>query len=627
MPILLFSFALLFLLAHRLFFNDLRSAFLSASILFGLLFFSITEVLSLFSQIDKNHILFSWSLIVLINLISFYCLRPVFHKYTFLETLKPRLGLGSEGWIILSILLITFILGILAILSPPNTWDSMTYHLSRVMHWIQNHNVSFYPTHIQRQLVQAPWAEYAILHLQLLSGSDHFANIVQWVAMVGSLIACSLIAKELGAARKGQIYTVIFCLTIPMGILQSTSTQTDYICTFWLLCFIYFGIRFQKQINSINILLASIALGLAILTKATAYIFALPFLIWLIYLSAGKITWKYVTIIILSSLITIAINLPHYTRNYLAFNSPLASGGLKYSNEIYSPDAITSGLIRNLSLHFGIPKITEKSIVFSHSLLGISASDSRTTWSDSQFYVPWINFHEDSSGNTLHLILLVIALFIYARNRKERQSTTTGYVASILCGAILFAIYLKWQPWHSRLHLPLFVFSAPFFGIVLSRSTSHKLANTCIITLLVTSLPWIFFNSSKKIFDSQNGVFTSTYQHRYFTNQLAIEKPYIDTVKTLSELKCYNIGLDLGGDDWEYPLWALLLERSPKENLYIKHVNVNNTSNQFMLNEPITPSPCALIKSTNTPQEVIYIDDKKYVLYQSFLNLSLYIPN
>ena len=72
----------------------------------------------------------------------------------------------------------------------------MSYHMPRVMHWIQNQNVDFYPTSTTRQLYVSPFSEYVILHLQLIVNGDRLANLVQWFSMFGSLIGVSLIARE-----------------------------------------------------------------------------------------------------------------------------------------------------------------------------------------------------------------------------------------------------------------------------------------------------------------------------------------------------------------------------------------------------------------------------------------------
>ena len=73
--------------------------------------------------------------------------------------------------------------------------------MSRVVHWQQNHSIARYPTHILRQLVLPPGAEVAILHLQILSDSDRFANLVQWFSVAAGLCGVSLIAKELRAVQ------------------------------------------------------------------------------------------------------------------------------------------------------------------------------------------------------------------------------------------------------------------------------------------------------------------------------------------------------------------------------------------------------------------------------------------
>ena len=70
-----------------------------------------------------------------------------------------------------------------------------------------------------------------------------------------------------------------------MGILQASSTQSDYVVTFWLVCFVYYVVLFLDLACSGGTLvdlaskdLGRVSLGLAFLTKPTAYLLIPPFL-------------------------------------------------------------------------------------------------------------------------------------------------------------------------------------------------------------------------------------------------------------------------------------------------------------------------------------------------------------
>jgi 4-amino-4-deoxy-L-arabinose transferase-like glycosyltransferase len=81
--------------------------------------------------------------------------------------------------------------------------------------------------------LQSARAEYAIVHLRRWR-DDRWSNAPQWLAMVGSLVGVSVIARRLGASSHGQLFGVLVAATIPMGILQASGTQNDYVTTFWL---------------------------------------------------------------------------------------------------------------------------------------------------------------------------------------------------------------------------------------------------------------------------------------------------------------------------------------------------------------------------------------------------------
>jgi hypothetical protein len=85
-----------------------------------------------------------------------------------------------------------------AVLAPPNNVDALSYHLPRQVYWLQQGSVAHYPTSVLRALTMPPLAEYAGLHLAALSGGDRWHNLVQWTAMVGTLVAVTGLARLLG---------------------------------------------------------------------------------------------------------------------------------------------------------------------------------------------------------------------------------------------------------------------------------------------------------------------------------------------------------------------------------------------------------------------------------------------
>src|SRR5262249_13186492 len=155
--------------------------FLSSVLVTGIAVVAITEALSAAGSLDFGHVLAAWLLACAVAVVGTFRSR---HAPT------PRLHFNDTSLSSFDIALLVAMTGIVvavamtAWISPPNNWDSMTYHLSRVEHWTQNKSIAYYPTNIPRQLHQNPGAEFVLLHLRLLSGSDRLFNLLQLFSMV-----------------------------------------------------------------------------------------------------------------------------------------------------------------------------------------------------------------------------------------------------------------------------------------------------------------------------------------------------------------------------------------------------------------------------------------------------------
>jgi len=469
----------------------------------------------------------------------------------------------------------------------------MTYHLSRVAHWAQNGTLAHYPTHIFFQDYRAPWAETAILQSYVLAGSDRFAALVQWFSMIGSVITVSLIARGLGASPRGQILAALVCATIPMGVLQGSSTQNDYATAFWLTTLAYFGLRAMDNRGAPALVVgAGLSLGLAILTKATAYLYAVPLLLWVGCWGVVRLRCKVYKPLFVVGLLVAALNLGHWWRNSASVGFPLGpiskralpsaqkmTDYTRHINEDFSVANTISNLLRNVSLHLTSPSKdvnvgVEGLVRWVHRVCRLDPDNAKTTLG--RYHVPRLKFHEDTTGMPAHLLLFGVCLAaLGASSSLRRESRLLLYSGVIVVGFVLFCTFLKWNAYHARLQLPLFVLGSPLVAVVLQRIRNRRPVVIVAVVLVGMSVPCVFVNRSRSTFGSLN-IFTTSRSYMYFRNHKDMYPPETAAADFVADRAIHNVGLICGRNDLEYPLWVLLKNRNLTFRL--EHVNVTNRS-------------------------------------------------
>lgn len=630
----------LFLTLYRLKLS-LRLSMIVSSVLWGVYVTFVTEILSIFRILT-----FGWTL----SLWLAFLIPLIFYNYTLPKrsfAFKASLNMFNKQPRFLKILMIYVFLAcalllIIALVAAPNNGDSLTYHLSRVMHWQQNKSIAHYPTSIARQLHLAPWSEFAILNIIVLSGGDQFVNLLQWFSMTISLIGVTLIAKYFGAKNRAQIISLVLVVTLPMGILQSTSTQNDYVVSMWLVCFTYFVLKIiqpnpSRRINWLYVTAAGLSLGLSLLTKGTAYIFALPIVLWLSAASLRIYGRGMIKIILPIFFLSLLINLGHYMRNYNLYRSPLGittEGGptYRYSNDYYTLAVLLSNTVRNISLHLDSPLVklnlfTENQIGEFHKLINMGINDPRTTWAASdptaqKFHVPYLSTNEDVAGNPIHLFLIVLSFILFFKMRKQRPFQNLIKYAFVLISAfLLFSLILRWQYWHSRLHLPLFILFSPLIAIVLSNSLKKLYVYLLLILLIIPSFYWLFFSSSRPII-GKNSIFSTPRNDQYFINDQNLISGYKRAASSIKRSQCNQIGLQFPSA--EYPIWKLLQSENI-ERFRIEHVLVTNVSKDIYSEQTFKDfSPCMIISLVSTNEKNITWKGKTYQKINSDEFVSLF---
>jgi hypothetical protein len=593
--------------------NTWRLAFIEASIFIGGLTWLFTESLSIIQKINFPWLGTLWGITFITIMIV--ATPKILNNRKFLinefyANTKILQWLSIEFKISLIFATVSVITSVIVIfLLAPSNWDSMTYHLSRVVHWHQNQSLDFYATNILRQLHLVPFAEVSILNFYVLTGNDRLANFVQFFAMLGCVIGSSVIVRFFRMSVYYQLFAAILVFTIPMGLMQSATTKNDYVAAFWTMCFVIFTL---KQILSRTCihdsLVAGISLGLAINTKSTAILFTAPFGIWLALSLFQQQKIKTTIHLAILLFVATAIITPHSFRNLELYGNPLGpmaesplDGKYKYTNDIYSLSTLTSNIFRNIALHLVLPiepynKAIELFIIKAHDFLKIDVYDTRTTWSNTYFRVAF-GKGENFTGNFLHFLLMIFATFGASKAKKEGRI----YFLCLITGFLLFCLMLRWQPWHSRLHLPLFVLSAPFISYIFSITVKKKIINYLVLIVCVYAIPFLP--------NIANTYFLADRTSQYFLDKPDLEMPYREIFEHIEKLDCQQVGLKTGWDDGEYLFWS---QNQRTESITFKHVFVDNISRHKQQNNF---TPCVIIFTTPSQDEYVFLEGIKYKLF------------
>ena len=515
LTLLLFSVSLLFFL---FFFTSqqvgpytrCRKSFALSLIANGVLVFVYTEFFSAFNALNSTSIVIFWLSVLAVLVISIYKIfrnKNLSQDFLSLRDTFFLKGLDKVSQGILIATLVTYVVPLLflAVYAPPNNFDAHSYHLNRILFWIDNGNVKHFPTEHIQQLYHNVFAEYLDLNTILLVGSDRFVGLIQFGAFIGSLGLISLLAKNFGIKANGQLLAAIILLTLPIGIFESTSAQVDYVSCFFFIAFVYFGLELLQKRTTINLFAFLISLSLGAFAKYTILIFALPVTIYFAILIIKKYHFLYASMVCLlaTGLLLITFS-PFLYRNYSLFGdvmSPAENSRLfseKIASDEHSVLFSLSGIIKNAGLHLGMPnthfnQIIDKNIQTIHSWIGVNVNEPKISLD--HFSVRY-SVHEDMTPNTIHFWLIFLAsislLFV-------RQSWSIKWIwICALIGFALFCSLLKFQLWSSRTHMPVFAIGSLVVAFMYSKVLQWRISYLSIPLLLLSSV-FVYGNPNKPL--------------------------------------------------------------------------------------------------------------------------------
>ena len=627
-------------------FTNIRIAFIKALITIATISLFFTEALSFFGQVNSKACFCYWLTLSLVLFLFIFKKRMKLKEI--FSNLYIKFFLLDQKYLKLIAVIIVFFLFPLffvAVYYPPNNSDSLGYHLPRIAHWIQNNSINHYLTGDYRQLYTPPLSEFILLHLKLLSGSDLWLNLVQFFSMLGCITIISLIVQILGLNYKYQILSGLLVVSIPMGILQSTTTQTDYLAAFFLCAFVYFCFRILFKSNLYTgFIFAGVSLALGFFTKATMAVFAFPFSIWLMLALFFK-SWKKATLsAFLFLFMIIILNSPFWIRNYKFCGEFLGPRSFveMIKNQDMNGKFIISNLTRNVSMHMAFPfanrvfnKLVNK---FHENILGITSEEKPITFGG-EIYEPYFCIDQDRTGNFFLIFILIFSVLYILFNFKnywlEKKYYILIYLFCLLSGYLLFSLIFKWQPWITRLDLPFFVISIPLiiyvfrdlclkpnslgtktFNVLISVLVCYwllsfliknklifisllifilisyffvlnnffktgKVWGIFVLSILIFTFPYVYFNRNTPLLGN-NKLLCASREIKYFRANEEEHDKYVFIADALNKYQVKNIFLKPSGCIHEYYLWVILRNRL-NTDFCIKNFNEchKNVKNKF----------------------------------------------
>jgi hypothetical protein len=601
-----------------------RLAFLRVTVALGAAMILGTEALGLVGAVTRPVLTVLWLLPTVLSGIWLMQRR----RHDRLRKFAPALA-APDSVLLVAMLAAVLLVAIVAWAAPVQTWDSLTYHMSRVAHWAQNASLRPFATGIERQLYMPPGAEIGFLQAYVLGAGDRWVNLVNWTAWVCAAVVASFVAARLGAPRTAQLAGAALVISLPMAVSQASSTMTDLFVGLWLLACAgeLLWMRSAKATLG-SIAVFALAAGLAANTKPTAYVALMPLGLWFVIDRFQHGGWRAaIGSTVMAGLIAGLVLLPHWSRNLQVYGSPLGPVGVMrgFANERMDPQAVVSNLLRNAALHAGtpIPGVSEwltAAVVRVHAGLRIDPNDDRTTAFSEWTRVGGMSLSEVRTGNTLHLGLLLAALAALLLLRRRMPRQVWLYAGMLLLTLFLYSLLFKWQVFGNRLHLPYFLLACPLIAAILGRLASPTAVAAVGMAALVLAWPWATRLTSRPLLpsDSERSVLHAPRLEQTFRHSPGLARLYPNLTVPILSRDCTQVGIELLGDGAEYPLWTML--GAPRRELRIEWLVAGTPSARYA-----DPSfePCAVICQGCPPEDdqlrglPVFLQQDRYTLYMA----------
>jgi 4-amino-4-deoxy-L-arabinose transferase-like glycosyltransferase len=553
-----------------------------------------SEVSSLFNLLNNKYFFLLLQLVLLVCLYFFWkkkntpgLFEPIkmyFRKYSLAEinqSIKSHLPLWLLGFFVI----VFYLFGAYLVLKvPPNNYDSMTCHMTRVGFWLQNGNLDSWPTWVVTQKSYPFNAQLQIFWSVLFWGSDLFAGFAQWIAALISILAIYGISRSLGFLREQSLFAILIFSLFPEILLESTTTQNHLLTSSVLMCAFYFLVIGFKENNKVALMFSSLALALALGAHQFAF-FLIPgfgLTVLLLWISIRKSNTKLVLFFALSSLAAFLLfGANKYLLNIIDFGNPfydqtVTSGWAKNTAEYWTPKSVLEWTKNNLERYIftsldvtGLPPLLSNSILEIKEDVGVFIFDLTNNPKQQgtfDIYRRKLGVHEDIAWFGVIGFILFYPLMVVQgiKALKMKEPINLGIILTIILYAIIWSGFIikdgYWSIYSGRFYIIVAMLFAPFISSLYKKEKliSRIFCNFLVLLSIYIAFFVTIFNSSKPLISEWSIWKTDRIQKVYSNarDQLTIIQSVNEFVPTTD-----SIGILFTKEMFDYPFFGENFDR------------------------------------------------------------------
>ncbi len=395
-----------------------------------------------------------------------------------------------------------------ALLSPPNNFDAIAYHMPRIIFWMQQHSLRDFPTSDPLQLCMPPGSEMIGLQLMVLAhGNDWAINLIGWCTALFLGFGSSLICRELDGSRDAQALTGLLVLSMPMVFCSASTFTPEIMEGLWTLIAALYLLRIfrRRKCPPLEFLCLTGAIALMPLTHGTGYIFGLPIAIFAAAAFYRMNRRRVIPAIALIGIVTMALNAGYIVRNIQQFGGPFGplhshDPRLVLLNGEFNAQTIPVNLLRTTASMMSGPShalniLVDKIVFGAAALLHLDIQNPRTmyVYPGVRVYFDGATYHagnEDRVGWPFQMLLfLLIPVGLYLNRRESNVRACWLFLTLPAAWLILTAAVLRWQAIANHLIPAIPAIVAPVCAIALFGKALQKGFPLFVIGAMAWLLP------------------------------------------------------------------------------------------------------------------------------------------